>query len=492
MVCRALGFLPLAAYLLALALPLAYLPLRALEGGAGPVPWRVLGLTLGLGLAVVLFAFLLAFPLAWLRAASDYPVKRLLDWLAVLPLALPGYVVAYAWLSLGGRGGILPRFEGFWGAWWVLSLYTFPYLYLGLKNAFCSLDASLFEAARSLGERPFFAWRRVVLPLILPAAAASGLVVFLHVLADFGVVALMHYPTFSYAIYLAYETGFDRARAAWLALWLLGLVVLVLVAEGRLGRPRPPTRPVRPWGVRLGRWQLLAHLYVALVALVALVLPLGILVYWVRQGAGGRSFLALGPALLGSVSAALPAAALAAALALWLGYLIWRYPGQGLWARAAYLGYAVPPVALALSMIFFSLRAAPFLYQTLFLLIYAYTLHFLAEALAPVRAAYAGIPVHLFEAARTLGERPFGAWRRAVWPQLVGGGLAGGLLVFLAAIKELPMTLLLAPIGFTTLAIETWGRVEEGLFAQAAPFALALVLLAGLVAGGVAGFWRRI
>ncbi|MFN3369672.1 MAG: ABC transporter permease, partial [Thermus sp.] len=185
------------------ALPLLYLALRALE--ADPETLRDILLrpknlelvrnTLSLLLGVLLGTTLLALPLAFLTTRTDLRGKRLFSILLTLPLAIPGYVGAYVILSATGPGGILPlpRLEGYWGALLVLSLITYPYLFLGLRAAFLGLDPSLEEAARTLGLRPLRAFLQVVFPQLLPALLSGYLVVGLHVLGDFGTVSLLRY-----------------------------------------------------------------------------------------------------------------------------------------------------------------------------------------------------------------------------------------------------------------------------------------------------------
>ena len=478
-----------ALYLAALLLPLAYLVYFAAEGEGAPADYLGLLLrTVSLGLAVTASAFFLALPLALARVARDFGGARLLDLLGILPLAVPGYVMAYAWLAAGGSGGLfaayfgtaLPRPEGFLGAWWVLSLYTFPYFYLGLRSALERLDAGLLEAARTLGLGRGEVFLRVLWPLVWPGLALSALGVFLHVVADFGVVALMRYPTFSYAIYLALETAFDRAQAAGLSVALLVLTGALLFLEFRWVRRvagRTAARPLRP---ELGRLRPLVWLYVGLLAGLALGVPLGVVLFWAGPEllrVDGSAFLS---AWLGSVRTALPAAVLGAGLALALG--LGERWGRGLGARAAFLGYAVPPMALALALVLFSLSGVPAIYGTALPLFWAYLVHYTAEGLGPIRAALASLSPRLEEAAMVLGEGGWGRFWRVLWPLLRNGVYAAGVLFFLAVVKDLPLTLMLAPLELETLAVALWGYLNEGLFAEAAPYALALVVLGALAA----------
>ena len=148
--------------------------------------------------------------------------------------------------------------------------------------------------------------------------------------------------------------------------------------------------------------------------------------------------------------------------------------------RVAYIGYATPPLAFALSLIFFALWATPWMYQTVWVLIYAYTLHFLAEAIGPVRSSLYHASPRLEEAARGLGYSALTAFFKATFPLLIRGLTVSVAFVFLASMKELPMTFLLSPPGYETLATNVWSYTEEAMFAEAAPYALTLLLFSAL------------
>ena len=459
---------------------------------------RLLGNTLGLTAAVLVAATALALPLAWLVARTTLRGARFVTLLGVLPLAVPGYVMAYALLGTAGTNGLLARLfgvewarpSGFFGALAALTLYTFPYLFLNLRTALLGLDPALEEAARSLGYREREVARRVVLPQLRPAFLAGGLLVALHVLGDFGVVSLMRFETFSYAIYLQYAAAFDRVYAAWLALMLLGLTGAMLALEARLLKGRVYARSGSGAARRLrraplGRWAVPAYAFAALVALASVGLPVATVVYWFGRGVETSPWADLLAALWDSTRAALPAALLAAALAVPIAYLGVRKPSPvtRLFERVAYLGYATPPLAFALALIVFSLAAVPFLYQTLGLLVVAYALHFLAEALGPVRSALYQAPPRMEEAARALGRPPVRAFFEATFPLLRRGLGVSVAFVFLSALKELPLTFLLSPLGFRTLAMGVWGAAGEALFSVAAPYALVLILTSSVLVG---------
>ncbi len=406
--------------------------------------------------------------------------------------------MAYALLGLTGANGMmatvfgleLPRLSGYWGALVSISLYTFPYLFLNLRAGLMGLDPALEEVARSLGYRPHQVFLKVILPQLRPAYYAGALIIGLYVLGDFGSVSLMRFETFSYAIYLQYAASYDRIYAAWLALMLLCMTGFALVLEYKLLRGLSFYRTgtgssKRAKTARLGIWKYPVYFFVSILMLASIILPVMTIIYWMMDGLDGFFWPNLWSALGSSVSASAPAAFLAATLAIPLAYIGVRYPTRStrILEKMAYFGYATPPLALALALIFFTLSAAPILYQTLTLLILAYTLHFMAEAVGPVRSALYQASPRLEEAARNLGYPRFKAFMKSTFPLLRGGMIVSMAFVFLSAMKELPITFLLSPIGFDSLAVNVWSYSVEAMFAQAAPFALLILLFSSLFVG---------
>lgn len=454
--------------------------------------------TLLLTAGVLAFDLLLATPAAWLTTRIKLKGKRFFTVLCALPLAIPGYVIAYSLLALGGNNGIvaqlfgksLPRLSGYWGALLALSVYTSPYIFLNLRTALSGLDSSLEESARSLGYRAREVFYYVILPQLRPAFYASGLLISLHVLGDFGVVSLMRYETFSYALYTEYMLSFEHVYAAWLALMLLAFTASLLYLEARLLNRVTLHRAGQGVSrhlslVSLGAWHAPAYFYLILLSLVTVVVPAGTVFLWMLKGFNSSALDRLMEGLIGSLSVAIPAGILCALLAVPFAYIGVRYPSRisNALARVAYIVYAIPPLAFALSLIFFVLNSVSFIYKTLPLLIYACTLHFLAEAIGPVRSSLYQASPHLEEAARSLGYSPIQAFFRVLFPILMRGMLTATALVFLATMKELPFTFLLSPPGYETLSLNVWSYTTEAMFAEAAPYALAILLLSGLFVG---------
>ncbi len=493
----------------AVLIPIVYLVLRALEADPTQlvdIVFRsrnvfLLANTVLLSVAVLLTTTLIGLPLAWVLARTNLRFKNVWMILGALPLSIPGYVGAFSLLAANGPGGTLeavfglslPRPSGFWGALAVLTLYTYPYLFLNLHTALNNLDPRLEEAARSLGRSRWQTFTSVILPQLRAAWLSAALLIVLHILGDFAVVSLMRFETFSYAIYSQYTSSLDRIYAAWLSLGLLIVTIIILILEARLVRRSLVPRNARNLArggteFRLGWLEFPVVLGLFSLAAVSVLLPIFTAFFWLQREASNtfvNPWNDLFQASLATIGVAAPAAIICAIIAIPLSYLGVRYPTQlnRILERASYLGYATPPLALALALVFFTLRVVPDLYQTLGLLIAAYVLHFLAEGLGPVRAALLQTPVRLEEAARSLGMRPVQVILKIILPLISRGVLASAALVFLSAVKELPLTTILAPPGIETLAKNVFGYTSEAMFAQAAPHALALIVVSSIFIG---------
>lgn len=454
--------------------------------------------TLGLTAAVTATALALALPLGWLTVRTDLPGRRLWAVLCTLPLVIPSYVGAYLFVAALGPNGMLqdalgveslPSIYGFFGAWLVLSLFTYPLVLIPLRGALKRLDPQLEDAARAMGRRPLDVFRGVVLPQLRPVLAAGGLLVSLYVISDFGAVSILRFDSFTREIYVAYRSSFDRTAAAALGAVLVLIMLALLLLSSRLRGTRvvhrlgPGTqRPATLY--RLGRWRWPAlGLCLAIVA-VAFVLPVGVLAYWAGEGIStgatpwGRAAALSGNSFLVSAGAA----ALGALGALAVAALAVRHPGRlsRMIERASHAGYALPGILVALALVFFATRAVPPLYQTTALLIFGLTIHYMPLAVGPIAAALLQVSPRTEEAARGLGRGRAEVFRTVTVPLARGGVLAGAALVFLHAMKELPATLILAPIGFETLATDIWTQTTFGFYEASALPALLLLVIAAL------------
>jgi iron(III) transport system permease protein len=483
----------------------AYLVLRA--AGEGSAIWSALtdSTTVDALLRTVLLAttvtatcVAIAVPLAWLTIRTDLPLRGLWSVLLALPLAVPTFVGAYIVLSALGSGGLLqdllepfgverlPSIYGFWGAWFTICVLSYPYIYLPVRAALLRVDPALEEAARSVGKDARVTFLRVNLPQVRPAIAAGAILVALYVLSEFGAVSMLRYDTLTPLVYIQYTTRFDRSYAAILGLPLIALAIVVVAIDSLTrgsaryharGQQRPPRT------LQLGIWRWPAFAYCALITALGIGLPVAVILYWLGRGlSAGQSTSFLIEAVVNTAQASAYAAIVAVGAALPVALLSARHGGwgSGVVEKLTYAGQALPGITIALSLVFFAANYAGALYQTLALLVFAYVVRFLPEAVGACRSAIVQVNPNTEEAARSLGAGPARVFLRVTAPQIIPGMSVGALLVMLTAMKELPITLLLSPIGFDTLATQIWSATSEAFFTRAALPSLILVSLSAV------------
>ncbi|HUF39895.1 MAG TPA: iron ABC transporter permease [Anaerolineales bacterium] len=502
-------WLPAALVAASLLVPVVYLVIRAASGSQGlwetvfrPQNAAVLGNSLALAIGVAFCSALLATPLAWLTVRTDLPLRRFWAVLTALPLVIPSYIGAYLMVSTIGPRGLLqgwleplgverlPSIYGFPGALTVLTLLSYPYTLLSVRASLLGMDPALEEASRSLGRTAWDTFWKVTFPQMRPGLAAGSLLVALYALRDFGAVAIMRYDSFTRVIYIQYQSLIDRSAAAGLALVLVAVTIGMIWIEQRTQQAhrlyssgsfkRPPA--ILP----LGRWKLPAVLFCGFVVLVSLVIPAANLGFWLVRGfAAGEQLGRHWGATFNSLAVSAAAAVVIVAAALPVSVLSVRRPGRlaGLLDRVSYIGFALPGVVIALALVFFGANYAPWLYQTIPMLIFAYLVLFLPQATGAVQTSLKQVHPNLEEAGRSLGRSPLTVFRRVILPIVRPGLLSGAALVFLTAMKELPATLILSPIGFGTLATSVWGAVNAVFFARAAVPALLLIVVSSVPMG---------
>ena len=434
--------------------------------------------SLGLAAAVSAGSVVIGVGLAWLTVRCDLPGRRMWQVVAALPLAVPSYVAAFAYV------GTFPDVEGFGAACLVLTAISYPYVFLPVAAALERTDPALEETARSLGDGPARAFFRVTMRQLRPAAATGSLLVALYVLSDFGAVSILRFDSFTRIIYQSYQASFDRTPAVILGCLLLVFTFAIVTLESRTrGRGRYHTgrgAHRRAATIALGRARWPALALPAIVAVLALGVPALTLVRWLAEGV--QLDLDLGRvrhAGLGSLTSSLLGAGVTALAAVPAALVAARYRTRmAAWVeRSAYLAHALPGIVIALSLVFFSVRLGP-LYQGLPVLVLGYFVLFLPLAVSAVYASAIQAPPVLEEVARSLGRRPPAVFRTVTAPLLTPGLAAGAALVFLTCMKELPATLLLAPTGFDTLATRVWSATSVGAYGEAALPAFLLVALA--------------
>lgn len=473
---------------------------------------------------------------AWLVTMYRFPGRAVLDRLLVLPLAIPTYIVAYCYVDLldyagpvqsairAGFGFATPR--DYWfpdirslgGAVFIFSAVLYPYVYLAARATFVQQSVCALEVARTLGRTPLGTFRDVALPLARPALAAGAVLVVMECLNDLGAVLHLGLPTLSASVYATWTQRGNLGGAAQLATAMLALVVIVMAAERyarggarthhTTGRYRSiPFQDIRGWRGYT------AAAVASLPVIAGFGVPIAILLnnairHTTASVTDGLVHAAVNSLALASISAF---AAVAIALLLAYALRIGPSPLTRLTARVGSYGYAIPGVVLAIGLMIslagvdnwidgmsrslLGVSTGLLLSGTMFALVLAYTIRFLAVALGTVEASLQRISPNLDAAARTLGETAFSSLRKVHVPLLMPALGAAGLVVFVDALKELPATLLLRPFNFETLATHVYSLASLEQVEQAAPGALAIIvaglapvlLLHRTVAGGRAG-----
>lgn len=487
-------------------LPLGYVTSQAVL--ADPAVWNRLWATripelllntVRLAASVACLTLVLGVSTAWFVTRVEFPGRRLWEGALVLPLAMPTYVLAYIYSYLLGFGGPVEQVwqtiagpqarifspQSYLGATLVMTLDTFPFVYLLSRSALLSMNVSFEEVSRASGISRLKTLWLVTLPLMRPSIAAGLALVILYVVSDFGAVSLLRYQTLTYAVFQQMTGRSDNTAASILSLLLVGLALVFLITERWFrhrsrfyqtsGRYRSPERQCSGW---LGTFLITG--YLGLIVGAAFGLPAYLLISWCVSSEAqatidsrfygflwNSGFLAA-CAATGGVLIGLPLAYLASRRPTWLnlGCL-----------QAAYAGYVLPGPVVALAVLVLCLNLTPFIYGSVLVLIVAYVIHFLPAGLQSLEPALQQITPNLEEVARTLGLGVRQTWQRVTLPLVRNGFVVAWVLMFLQTTKELPATLLLRPVGFDTLAIRVWMEASEEYYQLAAPSALLIVLL---------------
>ena len=456
-----------------------------------PAPlWR----TIQLSVLVSTSTAVLGTGLAWLTTRTDLPGRRVWRIALVLPLVLPSFVGAAAFIAGLAPGGVLydaltavgitppSRFRGLGASWLVLTAFTYPYVYLPVAARLLRLRSSLEESGRMLGLSSTATFFKVTLPQLRTAVFGGALLVFLYTLSEFGAVQLLGYDTLTRVIFASRQTNRALSFAAASVVLVLALGVVALERSQR-GVSRPDDRASmltrHPAHLRWGKVPALAAC--TLVLSVGLLVPVASLATWAQRGlADGRvGFGELVQPAMSTAIVAIAAAIAATVIVLPIALATTRRPHRSsdIAAVSVVVGFAIPGLVLALALAVLTLNtpALDRLYQTTALLILAYVIHFGSQALASSESAARSVPNSLRESSRLLEPNPVRRFLTVDFPLMRPGLVAGAGLVLLSTVKELPATLLLSPPDFSTLSTEIWSAYEEGFYAAAGLASLVLI-----------------
>ena len=506
------------------ALPMVAVLIAALSGGTETVCHlmeTVLGeytrTTMLLVLMVSVGTFVIGVGTAWLVTMTRFPGVRILEIALVLPLAFPAYVLAYAYTNLLDHPGIVqttlrditgwgprdywfPDIRSLGGAAQMLTLVLYPYVYLLARAAFLQQSGTTFLAARALGSSAWAAFFKVSLPLARPAIAGGVLLAVMETIADFGTVAYFGVQTFATGIYTSWFSLFDRVGAAQLALCLLSFALLLAMLErvqrGRARYHDPARRAQAMPPAELKGWQAgFAMFACGVPVLFGALLPIFVLF---SMGLGSEQNL-LSPRYLSFIRNSVTLAGIAAVVtvtaAVAIGFFQRLRPsrlsrGAGYVAR---LGYAVPGGVIAVGLLVpfaafdnaldawmrdtFDVSTGLLITGSIWLLIAAYLVRFLAAALGAYEGGQAMVHQNMDAAARSLGQTPIGTLRRVHLPILAPSLLTALLIVFVDVMKELPATLIMRPFNFDTLAVQAYRLASDERLNGAAVPSLVIVAM---------------
>jgi iron(III) transport system permease protein len=478
---------PAVAVSAAALIPLAYVVLITMQTGLGTVAglifrprvFELFANTIGLLALAIPACVALGVGAAWLVERTDIPGRRVWAVLLAAPLVIPAFVTSYGWIT------VFPSLSGLPAGVLVAALAYFPLVYLPVVATLRRLDPALEEVAATLGRSPRRVFFGVVLPQLRLPMLGGGLLVGLHLLAEYGAFAMLRFETFTTAIIQQYRSTFNGPAAASLAGVLVVCCLALLLFEnaargdGRFARigtgaPRPQRR------VRLGSIRFAAAAGAGLLVVLAVGVPMLSVARWL--GIGGIDVWTedhLVQALTQTATLAASGAVLAVILSVPLALLVVRFASRTSRALEAtnYVTSALPGIVVALALATITIHLAQPLYQTVVVLLVAYVLLFLPRALINIRSGIAQVPVGLEEVAQSLGKPPAVAFLRVTARLAAPAALAGGALVFLGIVNELTATLLLGPNGTRTLTTQFWTHVNDLDYASAAPYAFLMIVL---------------
>ena len=455
--------------------------------------------TVSLILLVVTFSILISLPLAFLNVRSNMPFSRFLTPISVLPIALPSYVMATTQIEIWSKNGwvhnllklffemkTFPSFYGLVGSVFVLSLITYPYVYIGLAAMFRRFDYQMIDASRTLGDSSFATFRKIIFPLVKPTIVTGSLLVSLYVLSDFGAVSLLRYNTFTIAIFNRMYNSISNYGVLEISLLAILFCFIILFIESKTkneARYFSNSNLSDLKKVDLGFWKWILLPISLLPLIFGFILPISVLIYWFIIGfgedAGFREVVqpTINTIIISSVSALfITLVCIPLLITIKKNIRILSFMVD----KVSYIGLSLPGVIVSMSLVFFCINYFDYIYQTFIVLVLGYFISFLPAALGPIKSSMTQIDPKLEDASFTLGAGKIKTYYNVIIKLASPGFIYGGVLVFILCLKELPATLILSPIGFQTLATEIWSNASEAFFIKTALASIVLVIIAGI------------
>ncbi len=454
-------------------------------------------------LLVVCLATLISLPLAFLNVRTNLPFAKYLISISVLPIALPSYVMATTQIELWGPRGIaydilnkflgtgpLPSFYGLSGSVIVLTLITYPYIYIGLCATFRRFDFQMIDASRTLGASVPKTFSKIIFPLVMPTVASGSLLVSLYVLSDFGAVALLRFNTFTIAIFNRMYSSIGNYGVLEICSIAILFCFFILFIESRTrsnSRYFSNSNTANLKILDLGYWRWIILPFALIPSILGFLLPVLVLIYWFISGvyfdnSFDNLFKNIFSDILSTILISFVSALIITLLAT-IAVLIIRKKIRIIsfvLEKVSYIGLSLPGIVVAMSLVFFTINYIDIIYQTFIVLILGYLISFLPAVITPVKSSVSQIDPSLEEASYTLGKGKIMTFYNIIVKLSTPGVIYGGILVFILCLKELPLTLILSPLGFSTLATSIWSSASEAFFMDTAAASLILILIAGI------------
>ena len=447
---------------------------------------------------VSVITLFIALPLAWINVRTALLMSNIWAVLLSLPLVIPTYVGAFLYSSILGPRGILqgileflfgvqelPDIHGLFGATLVLSLLSFPYLFLILKSSITNLDSTLIESSRLLGHSQIKTFFKISFPQLRPSIIAGTLFVSLYTLSDFGAVSLMRYNTLTWAIYQQYQSIIDRSIISLISLALVLIAVSIIFIESKFrNKSKYYKIGIGPSPIHkktdLGIWKLPVVFVFAFIVFLSLILPLSGLFFWLIRGVlSGETLVFVWRLIYNSLFLSIVTSLVTVFFSMCMAIFLVRYHLMinRYLEIISLVGYVLPGVVVAISLVYFGINFVGIIYQTKVLLIIACVILAFPVALGNSKAILLQINPEIEDSARLLSKNFISVIIYILIPMMKSGLIMSLALVFLLTMKELPATLILGPLGFETLATSIWSSASEAYFARAAAPALCIIFL---------------